>query len=276
MPSRTDPPLLLLHGFTGSTETWRDLRERLGERRKVVAIDLPGHGRADAPSDPSRYALDRVADDLADTLSSRGTDRVVALGYSMGGRVALRLALRHPGRVLGLVLESTSPGIADPVARAARLRADGELADRIERDGIVAFVNEWERLPIWASQASLPDSVRARLRAKRLMGNATGLANSLRGAGAGADAPVLDRLGEIAVPVLLVAGTLDQPYVAHARAMQNVLKRAQLSVVPGAGHAVHLEQPAAFASLVAGFLDSFAGDDAPSRGHRRDEPEETA
>ena len=276
MPFRSDPTLLLLHGFTGSKETWRDLRGRLGDERAVIAIDLPGHGHADAPSDPARYALDHVADELAQVLESRGARRVVALGYSMGGRVALRLALRHPARVAGLVLESTSPGIADPVERAARTRADGALADRIERDGIVAFVNEWERLPIWASQAALPESVRARLRATRLMGNPTGLANSLRGAGAGADASVLDRLGEITVPVLLVAGALDEPYIALARAMEAMLPRARVAILPDAGHAVHLEQPAAFASLVAGFLDSFAGDDRAPRDHRRDDPGETA
>lgn len=270
MRSRADWALLLLHGFTGSTETWRELRGRLGGERPVIAVDLPGHGRAEAPADPARYALDRVADELGQMLESRGASRVVALGYSLGGRVALRLALRHPARIAGLVLESTSPGIADPVERAARVRADRALADRIERDGITAFVNAWERLPIWASQAALPESVRARLRAQRLMGDATGLANSLRGAGAGADASVLDRLGEVAVPVLLVAGALDEPYVAHARAMEAVLPRAHVAVVPHAGHAVHLEQPAAFASLVTAFLDSFAGDDEPPRGHRDD------
>ena len=276
MPSTTDVPLLLLHGFTGSTETWRDLRERLGAGRNLLAVDLPGHGRADSPADPAQYALDHVADRLAHMLDAQGTERVVPLGYSLGGRVALRLALRHPARVAGLVLEGTSPGIADPAERAARVRADAELADRIERDGIVAFVNEWERLPIWSTQASLPESVRARLRAKRLMGNPIGLANSLRGAGAGADAPVTDRLREIAVPVLLIAGALDEPYVAHARTMGRVLPRARVAVVPDAGHAVHLEQPDAFASLVAGFLDSFAGDDGPPDGQRRDDPEETA
>ncbi|GJG87456.1 putative 2-succinyl-6-hydroxy-2,4-cyclohexadiene-1-carboxylate synthase [Gemmatimonadetes bacterium T265] len=258
------PPVLLLHGFTGSGETWRPLRDALGGAYPTLAVDLPGHGRSGAPADPARYALDRTADDLARVLDACAIDRAAVLGYSFGGRAALRLALRRPERVAALVLESASPGIADPAERAERAAADAALADAIERDGVPAFVDRWERLPLWASQDAMPAAVRARLRGARLANDARGLANSLRGAGTGADAPVLDALGGLRMPALLVAGALDAKYVVLGRAMAGALPGARLAVVPGAGHAVHLEQPDAFAGLVRAFLDeTFRREPAP-------------
>jgi 2-succinyl-6-hydroxy-2,4-cyclohexadiene-1-carboxylate synthase len=172
----------------------------------------------------------------------------------MGGRTALQFALAHPDRLSALVLESTSPGITDPEERRQRITSDADLAARVERDGIRAFVDMWERLPLWDSQKSLPAAARARLRAERLAQRPEGLANSLRGAGAGVLPAVTDRLGEIAAPTLLVVGALDAKYVALGRMMSARIPGARLEVVPDAGHAVHLERPDAFAALVAGFL----------------------
>jgi 2-succinyl-6-hydroxy-2,4-cyclohexadiene-1-carboxylate synthase len=253
------PPLLLLHGFTGSAESWAPLRATLAGRWTTVAVDLPGHGRSSAPDRPARYALPRVADDLAVLLDALHVERAAVLGYSMGGRTALHFALRHPARVAALVLESASPGASDAAERAARLASDAALADAVERDGVEAFVDRWERLPLWASQAALPPDVRGRLRAARLANRARGLANSLRGAGAAADPLPLGRLAAQAAPALLVAGALDTKYVALGRAMADAMPRARLAVVDGAGHAVHLEQPAAFAALVGRFLDGELG-----------------
>ncbi len=253
------PPLLLLHGFTGAGGTWAPLRAALGGSYATLAVDLPGHGRSGAPADPARFALDRLADDLARVLDAAGVARAAVLGYSLGGRAALRFALARPERVAALVLESASPGIADPAERAARVAADAALADAIERDGVAAFVDCWERLPLWASQAALGDDARAALRAGRLANDARGLANSLRGAGAGADPPALDRLAAIRAPTLLVAGALDAKYVALGRAMRRAIPGARITVVAGAGHAVHLERPDAFAALVRTFLDESLG-----------------
>lgn len=247
-------PVVLLHGFTGSGETWAPLVAALAARHETLAVDLPGHGRSAAPADPARYTLARFADDLARLLDRLGIDAAAVLGYSLGGRAALRFALEHPARVAALVLESASPGIADAAERAARAAADRELADDIEREGVSAFVERWERLPLWASQAALPNEARARQRAQRLSNVPRGLANSLRGAGAGAEPPVIGRLAEQRAPALVVAGALDQKYVALGRLMAAAMPRARLAVVPDAGHAVHLERPDAFADLVTRFL----------------------
>lgn len=246
--------ILLLHGFTGTGAMWRHLTTALVEHLDVVTVDLPGHGRSTAPGDPARYALDRLADDLAGVLDAVAPPPAVVLGYSMGGRAALKLALRHPARVAALVLESTSPGITDPAQRAARLQSDHELAGMLDREGIIPFVDHWERLPLWASQTALDDGTPGELRAQRLMQSPAGLANCLRGAGQGEDPPVADRLGELRIPVLLVAGALDGGFVALARAMASRLPDARLEIVPDAGHAVHLERPAEYADVVKSFL----------------------
>lgn len=247
------PAVLLLHGFTGSAETWAPHRAAW-EGFTAVAVDLLGHGRSDCPADPARYRVERCVEDLLAVLDRLGFGRAAVLGYSMGGRVALRLALRAPERVWALVLESASPGIEDPEERAARVRSDDALAADIERDGIEAFVARWEALPLWASQARLPAEVRERLRAQRLRNSPVGLANSLRGMGAGQEEPVLDRLDRLTLPVLLLAGALDGKYCGLAREMARRLPCARLAVVPEAGHAVHLEQPAAFQAAVRAFL----------------------
>ena len=247
-------PLLLLHGFTGSGESWAPLLPALAACRTTLAADLPGHGRSSAPDDPARHALPRVADDLARVLDAAGAGRAAALGYSLGGRAALHLAVRHPRRVAALVLVSASAGVHDPAERAARRAADAALADAIERDGVPAFVDRWEQLPLWASQAALPAAVRARLRTQRLANSAPGLAGSLRAAGPAADPVPRDRLAALALPTLVVAGALDAKYVALGGELAAAIPGARLAVVPDAGHAVHLEQPAALAALVTEFL----------------------
>ena len=247
-------PLVLLHGFTGSAESWTSLIDRFAAEHTVVMVELPGHGRSTAPDDADRYALPRFAEDLLRVFDLLGLERAALLGYSLGGRAALHFALRHSRRVAALVLESASPGIADEDERAQRAAADAELADAIERDGIEAFVARWEALPLWASQRQLAEDVRMRLRAQRLGNHSRGLANSLRGAGAAAEASVVSRLDTLGMPTLLVAGALDTKYVALGEQMARAIPGARLVVVEGAGHAVHLERPEELARLVLEFL----------------------
>ena len=257
-------PLLLLHGFTGSADTWRSLQDAWPGVR-LLAADLPGHGRSlgvDA-------SIPATIDALLAAMDDRGVSRFALLGYSMGGRVALRLALRAPQRITALVLESTSPGIATPGTDGAdaradrvaadRVAADRAQADRIEREGIEAFVDHWQSLPLWASQAQLSSADRAALRAQRLRNDAAGLAASLRAAGAGAVLPVLNDLPSLRMPALVVAGALDAAYCEHARAMADRLPQARLAIVPEAGHAVHLERPRRFREAVGAFLRGAGG-----------------
>jgi 2-succinyl-6-hydroxy-2,4-cyclohexadiene-1-carboxylate synthase len=248
------PALLLLHGFTGSVATWQPHLEAFHAHCRTIAVDLLGHGHSDSPVEPERYRMERCIADLLALLDQLDVERTGVLGYSMGARVALHLAAAAPGRVGALILESGSPGLADPAERAARAGADAALADRIEREGVPAFVRYWEQLPLFASQARLLSEVRERLRAQRLQNNPLGLANSLRGMGTGRQEPLWNRLGALEVPTLLLVGELDQKYRELAQQTARGLPAARLAAVPSAGHAVHLEQPADFDAAVVGFL----------------------
>jgi 2-succinyl-6-hydroxy-2,4-cyclohexadiene-1-carboxylate synthase len=251
----SEAPLALLHGFTGCAANLKSHIAVFEKRFRTVAIDLLGHGESDAPADPVRYRMERCVEDLISVFDQLGFERANLLGYSMGGRVALHVASAHPERIRALVLESASPGLADPAERAARVASDEALAESIERDGLEAFVARWEQLPLFASQSRLPESVRAEQRAQRLRNNPRGLANSLRGLGTGAQTPLWDRLRDVRTPTLLIAGSLDHKFTAIAHSMADALPNARLALVPDAGHTVHLEQPEMFDKLVLEFLE---------------------
>lgn len=248
------PPLVLLHGFTGSAGTWDGLTAALAADYTVIAPDLIGHGRSDAPEDVERYRMPRAAADLVALVRGLGHERAAWLGYSLGGRAALQLAVHHPDAVEALILEGASPGIADDEERAARVRGDEAMAERIERDGVEAFVDTWERVPLFASQLALPPDTRAAIRATRTANTAAGLANSLRGMGAGAQDPLQDRVAAIGIPTLLIAGALDTKYVEIARDMARTMPDATMHAIEGAGHAAHLERPEAFQRPLLEFL----------------------
>ena len=254
--SGTGPPVMLLHGFTGSIRSWDAVREHLGASCTVIVADLPGHGRSPSPPDVAEYTVRNAARLAAQALDDAGIARAAVMGYSMGARTALRLALDHPDICAGLVLESASPGFATEAERVGRRAEDEARAARIERDGVRAFVREWEQLPLWQSQSQLDPETIAKQREIRLSQSAVGLASSLRGAGAGNEPSVLDELPNLAVPVLLLAGALDTLYVAHARAMAARIRSATVHIEPEAGHALHLERPLKVASLVKRFVET--------------------
>jgi 2-succinyl-6-hydroxy-2,4-cyclohexadiene-1-carboxylate synthase len=246
--------VVLLHGFTGSAEAWNPLSRVLAQRFRVITIDLPGHGLTSSPAARERYLIDRVAGELAQMVERLGSSPAGWLGYSMGGRIALYLAVCYPQSVSALVLESASPGIASELDRRKRRADDETLASRIERDGVQSFVDKWERMAIFESHDHLPESVRALLRTQRLANRSVGLANSLRGMGTGAQPSLWDRLGNLTMPVQLITGELDRKFAAIGREMASAIPHAKLQVVPGAGHTVHLERPDEFCEIVHGFL----------------------
>ena len=244
------PPLLLLHGFTGSVRTWDHLRSALIDQATVIAIDLIGHGQSAAPYDSSRYSLDWAVCDLTALLDALNLPACAVLGYSMGGRVALYLAVHAQNRVSRLILESATPGIDDGAERQQRRASDDALADRIVRDGVAAFVAEWERQPLLAPAPHVAADVRAAQHRQRLDNSPVGLANSLRGMGTGQQPPLWADLAQLTLPVSLVVGQLDPRYRHIAERMMNQLPDANLSVVGAAGHTVHVDQPAQFAHEV--------------------------
>lgn len=236
-------PLLLLHGFTGSGRSWDRVRPALAERAQLVMVDLIGHGQSPAPDDVERYSFERCVADLLAVLDELEIERADVLGYSMGGRVALHLAVHAPERVRMLLLESASPGIEDVEARLQRVQSDEALAKRIEAFGVEAFVTEWEQQPLLAV---VDQGSAAEQHEQRLHNNPRGLANSLRGMGAGRQEPLWERLPTLQMPVRLLVGERDTRYQAIGERMQSLLPQTELTVCPAAGHTVHVDQPEAF------------------------------
>ena len=248
------PILVLLHGFTGNALSWRPHMEYFASAGiQSIALDMLGHGASDAPSDPQRYTMEHCQEDILAALRSLGIGpgKAVLLGYSMGGRIALYCGLSHYFRAL--ILESASPGLVSPEEREKRRQSDNSLAQHIEQDGLEAFVNYWERIPLFATQQRLPLSAQQALHAQRLQNNVTGLANSLRGVGTGMQPALHNRLSELNLPTLLITGEEDTKFCAIAQTMAQQLPRVQHHTVPQAGHTVHLEQPEEFNVLVRTF-----------------------
>lgn len=262
-----DPALVVLHGFLGSGAAMIPLIEALDAHgthasRRVVTVDLVGHGRSDAPAGVDPYSMERVVDQLAGVLDAVAPDAdAVAdgggldlLGYSMGGRIALALALAFPQRFRRLVLIGATAGIEDPAERRARRDADAELAAFVEQHGIEAFVDRWEQLPIFATQILLSPERRARIRAGRTAQREAGVANSLCGTGTGSMAPMWGRLATVAVPTLVLAGALDTKYVEIGGRLADALPAARFLTIADAGHATHVENPEATVAAVGEFL----------------------
>lgn len=248
-------PLLALHGFTGSGATWDALAAAMPARR-VIAPDLPGHGETDVGGSPARHRIARTIDDLDNLLDDLEIERTALLGYSMGGRIALRFALRHPERITALIVESSSVGLRDD-ERPARIAADGALATRLETDGLEAFVDHWQSMPLWESQrTTLSAGARRRLRTQRMAQRVERLAASLRGAGAGCDPAITEQLAGLRLPSLLISGALDRKYCEEAAMLHRGIAGSRWAAIPNAGHAVHIEQPHAFRDTVAAFLDA--------------------
>jgi 2-succinyl-6-hydroxy-2,4-cyclohexadiene-1-carboxylate synthase len=242
MMAGVSEPLLLLHGFTQTGRGWDEVARHLdGERYRPLAPDLRGHGAAG-----SRRPIDMDA--CVRDVAGLAAGRFALAGYSMGGRIALHVALAHPERVSRLALISTTAGIEDASARGGRRARDEALAAWTETHTIAEFADRWGAQPLFAGQAP---EVAAAARADRLCNSPEHLAAALRGIGTGAMAPLWDRLDELTMPVVVLAGERDAKFVALGRRLAAALPHATLHVVPGAGHAVALEAPAAVAAAIA-------------------------
>ncbi len=233
------PAIVLLHGFTQTGAAWDPVIAELGAGYRALAPDLRGHGTA-----ARRPAtLEGVVDDVR----RLAPERFVLGGYSMGGRLALHVALTLPTRIAALVLIGASPGIADRDERRRRRAADERLADELEDSTIAAFARRWAAQPLFAGQ---PPDVAAGAHADRLRNEPAGLAAALRGLGTGALPSLWDRLGELTMPVALVVGERDARFRAIAERMAAAINVVQTVVVPGAGHAAGLEAPGMVAQVL--------------------------
>jgi 2-succinyl-6-hydroxy-2,4-cyclohexadiene-1-carboxylate synthase len=226
------PRVVLVPGFTQTASSWSGAAAVAGETCDVRALDVPP---------PATFA------GTARAIGDAG-GRALYAGYSMGGRLCLRLALDRPDLVRALVLVSASPGIADPAERATRADADDVLADRVERDGVEAFLAHWLAQPMFAT---VPAGAAGLADRRRL--TPAYLAACLRRLGAGVMEPMWNDLPQLTMPVMLVTGTLDEKYTAIARQMLERMHAGVVHTQLDGGHAVPLEQPTALGGLITAF-----------------------
>jgi 2-succinyl-6-hydroxy-2,4-cyclohexadiene-1-carboxylate synthase len=237
----TTESLILLHGFSGTCRAWDGVLAHLpAERYRPLALDLPGHG--DEAHAPRPIAFETCVKSVLD----RCPAHFVLAGYSMGGRVALHIALAAPERVRRLVLIGVTPGIEDDEQRARRQDSDRELADELESIPFEDFIERWRAQPLFAGE---PADVGALARADQRRNRPAALAAALRGLGTGEMQPLWGRLGELTMPITVVAGDRDVKFRKLGLRMVELLPRAELRVVPG-GHGLPLENPVAVAEAI--------------------------
>ena len=232
---------VLLHGFTQTSRSWNRYIDFINPQQSIIRVDAPGHGGSST-----------VAADLTTT-----AQMVVEqcgfgdyIGYSMGARLALHIALLRPENIRRLVLVSSSPGLQSPNERLTRVQSDEKLAREIAEIGVATFVEKWLSGPLFAGLTSTPADIQDRLR-----NSSDGLASSLRLCGTGAQQSLWDRLPELKMPVLLIVGERDQKFLQIGHEMKSRIgMSAELVVIENAGHSLHLEQPEHCQSVIASFL----------------------
>ena len=245
-------PVTLLHGFTQSGRSWQELIKTMPGGWRWIVPDLRGHGETRTrPGAPC--TMDACLGDLEMLWDHLGLERTHLAGYSMGGRLALHVAARKPERLLSLLTIGAHAGLEED-AREGRRLGDEALAQRIEQDGLEAFIKYWSGLPLFAGLERRGPSFVAQLRAERMNNTVAGLACSLRGMGAGVMEPLWGDLARVTVPSTFVAGQLDHGYVASARRLAATVPHGRVEVVLRAGHSVHQERPEAFAHVLAAHL----------------------
>jgi len=246
-------PVVMLHGFAGSSDSFSHIAP--GLNRTVVAVDLLGHGGSTPAADPARYHVERQLDDL--TLLLNGIHQAGQgyhlMGYSMGGRLAMRLALRKPAGLKSLAIESSSPGITQESEREQRRKRDHQLAARIRSD-MHTFFAGWNRLPLFQSPDDAPAEVRKHFEELQLKNTPAALAANLEGFGAGNLNPVHQELTALSIPFTAITGSLDAAYTDLWAALRPAISNMQHIVIAGAGHRVHLDKPDAYIQQLNQFL----------------------
>lgn len=236
---------VLLHGFVGSSEDFARLRGPLGRSGRVVAPDWPGHGARSGLRRPEDYSLEAHLR-IIDAAVAETSGAVTLLGYSLGGRLLQHwLASRRPSLPLGsrLALVSTSPGIADPDERARRRDGDAAVARLLREEGLPRFLHYWHSQTMFQPLTRLPTETLSPILRRRGACDPEGLALSLEGVGAGAIPDTWGALPDVGLPTIIIAGELDGRYSGLADRMRSAIPLSAAVLIPGAGHALHLEKP---------------------------------
>lgn len=250
------PPVLFLHGFLGSNADFNGVIASLSEQFCCLAVDLPGHGNTIVTGAVEQYTMSQTAQAVIDWLDRLALPHCYLVGYSMGGRLALYLAIHFATRFPSVVLESASPGLKTDRERQARLQQDWALADQIEAD-FASFLSYWYQQPLFHSLR--PSPAFADLIARRSHNSPAELAKALRYNSTGNQPSLWHLLPHHTQPLLLLVGEDDRKFVALNQAMQQSCPISQLQIIPDCGHVPHLEQPDCFIQQVSAFFSNQSG-----------------
>ena len=250
------PPLIYLHGFLGSRSDWLPVARVFASRYHCIIPDLPGHGENTAPQDVP-LTFETLSAGLRDFIEAMQLEKPVLVGYSLGGRAALNFACAYPDLLSGLVLESASPGIPSAASRGERAALDDARAAAILRDGLGPFLEHWYSAGLWASLAKHPEKRDALIR-ERSMGDPAALAKAVADLSPGRMASLWSQIPHLRLPVLLLAGALDEKYTGVTRRAGALIPQSKTVIVEQAGHNIHLEQPERFVSELNAFLSSIS------------------
>ncbi len=251
-----EPPLLFLHGFTGSSEDWRAISAHIDKSFPAIGIDLIGHGKSDSPESEELYTAEAIANQVNNIIELTVKGKVILAGYSMGGRAALNFAVKYPEKVAALILESTTPGIKDNKLRKERVRSDDEIIQFIKTHTLREFVNYWMEKEIFNTQRRFSEEKRNRIKELKLRNNPVGLTNSLLGFGTGKMLPLFEHLNKIKCKTLLITGELDTKFTNINKEILNLFPDAEHKIIKNAGHDTHLEETENFVKDVNEFLNS--------------------
>jgi 2-succinyl-6-hydroxy-2,4-cyclohexadiene-1-carboxylate synthase len=263
--------VVLLHGFMGDGGGWSEIARLLGKRFRCFCPDLPGHGRSPAPDSPASASMESVARAVVSDLPALGIPACALAGYSMGGRLALYLALRYGGIFSRVVLESASPGLCGEEERKQRRLHDESLARRLEAisaesAGAEVFLREWYGQPLFASLSKYPEKTAALIRHRAGMLRGGAMAAMLRGMGAGSQPPLWGALAACTTPTLLITGSEDRKYCRIAEKMGECCPALAVHSITGAGHNVHLEKPESYTTVLRVFLNPSMGTEQQENG----------
>ena len=249
--------VLLLHGFTGSLEDWRECLHNFDTRFNYIGMDLIGHGKSDSTVDVLKYSADSIVKNIDDVLNYLLLDTVIILGYSMGGRVALSYAVNRSKKIKGLILESTTPGIKNEKERKERIISDEEIARFIESKSLEEFAELWLDQELFNTQRRFANEKLKKIKKMKASNSKTGLANSLRGFGTGKMPYLGDNLNNINCPVFLISGELDSKFTAINSKLKRKFSNAEHLIIKNAGHNTNLEEMKKFIGVINNFLSKF-------------------
>jgi len=247
-----NPPVAFLHGFMGCMQDWDKIVNALRHDFSCLVIDLPGHGKS-LGLDSEAFTFPGAARRVAQVLESTDATPVSIVGYSMGGRFAMYMAVHYPHLCSAIVVESAMAGITEKKARADRRALDETWARKLEQGEFEEFIRTWYSQPVFASLAGTPALLEEVIKHRR-KNDPKGLAKALRGFSVGLQPPLWKNLSSTEIPVLLITGEKDRKYVGIIKKMGAKLPLAHIVLVPGVGHNVHVENPTRFVESVKDFL----------------------